>query len=236
MRAHECGTSMAYKQITGIYEIRTPSNRVYYGSAVCVTGRINMHKRELRNGIHLNHILQRAWNRYGNEMTFSLVEECERSRLRELEQEYISSVKSKRRRMNIDSVVCELAPAEVHSKRMKGAWSKRTPEQKAAIAKKISETLKKRYRENPEMLEKTRKAAEKAREAAVENKHTPEARAKRSAAMKAAWAKKGPEERAAIASKISSAMKEKYTPEERSEMSRAGGYACKGVPKKRLKI
>lgn len=118
-------------------------------------------------------------------MTFDLVEVCAREQLRTLEQKYINEAKG--RLMNLDKEVCELASSESHAKRMRGAWSKRSPEAKAALAAKISATLKRRYAENPEMLRVTRQAGVKAR-AARAARPTPAAeRIVRSEAARQMW-------------------------------------------------
>lgn len=185
-RHQERGAGMAYKRITGIYAIKhAGTDSVYYGSAVCIKSRINMHKRELRNGTHPNRFLQGMWNKYGEEMTFELVEECSRDELRFREQTHINCASG--RLMNLDKLVCDIAPAHVHSLRMAGAWSKRSPEKRAEMSRKISETLKKRYLENPEMKLRAQQSLEKGRnsENMRAKKHSAQANAKRSATVKA---------------------------------------------------
>lgn len=52
--------------ISGIYEIRnTVNEHIYIGSAVNIHTRWNLHKNELRKGVHHSVYLQRAWNKYG---------------------------------------------------------------------------------------------------------------------------------------------------------------------------
>ena len=202
VKAHECGErNMAYKTVTGIYAIKF-GKYSYIGSAVCTTGRINQHKRMLRNGEHDNFVLQRMYDKHGDRAVFEVIELCDRKDLRVREQAHIDATDNL---LNLSKTVCELAKPEEHSKRMKGAWAKRTPEQKAAMARKISDTLKKRYRENPEALKTARESLAKGRnsENMKKNRHSAEADAKRSASMKKAWARKTTSEKEAIASKIS---------------------------------
>ena len=221
---------MAYKQVSGIYEIRF-GRYVYYGSAVCTTGRLNQHKRMLRNGVHDNFVLQRMWDKHGDRAVFRVVEECARDELRKREQYYIDS--RRRGLLNLAKQVCELAPPEVHSQRMKRAWAKRSDESRAAMSEKISSTLKDRYKNDPKALSSARAALKAGRKAGESRKTSTEANAKRSLAMKLRWANRSDTERASVAAKISNGMMVKMTAEERSEKARAGGYACRGSPKTR---
>jgi len=216
MKHHERGATM-YKKVIGIYAIsHEKTNSTYFGSSVCITGRINMHKRELRNGVHANAFLQSLYNKYGDELVFRVIELCERADLRTKEQGYIDSFEG--RLVNADKVVCELAPAEVHSKRMKGAWKKRTPEQVKAMATKISNTLKRRYLENPKALKQAQDALAKGRASAKlkARKTSPEANEKRRQAALKQWANRDAKQRKAVGSKISKAMIDSSTPEQRS--------------------
>ena len=64
--------------ICGIYSIRsTKSNRIYVGSSKNIFLRWSMHRSMLRSGKHGNIILQRAWNKYGEDsFEFKVLEEC----------------------------------------------------------------------------------------------------------------------------------------------------------------
>lgn len=75
----------------GIYRIRNIINgKCYYGSSKEIEKRIRRHKRELKNNIHVNCILQRAWNKYGeHSFLFEIVEECNVDVLLEIEQKYL---------------------------------------------------------------------------------------------------------------------------------------------------
>lgn len=61
---------------SGIYKItNTVNNKIYIGSAVYLVRRFTEHKRQLRNNCHNNRLLQRAWNKYGeNAFDFSVLE------------------------------------------------------------------------------------------------------------------------------------------------------------------
>ena len=77
---------------SGIYAIRClPTGRTYVGSAVCLGGRRRMHLRELQGQVHCNVLLQRAWNKYGEQaFTFEVLEFVpERTLLIEREQHWI---------------------------------------------------------------------------------------------------------------------------------------------------
>lgn len=75
----------------GIYRIRNKiNNNSYYGSSENIDKRWKTHKSTLRNGTHMNCVLQRAWDKYGeNNFSFEIVEECEKYLLLETEQKYL---------------------------------------------------------------------------------------------------------------------------------------------------
>ena len=77
----------------GIYRIKNLINgKCYYGSSKQIEKRLKRHKRELKNNTHINSILQRAWNKYGeNNFLFQIVEECDENILLEVEQKYLDS-------------------------------------------------------------------------------------------------------------------------------------------------
>lgn len=87
--------------ISGIYIIKSiKSGNFYIGSSNNIYHRLNDHKRCLRNQIHNNFILQKAYNKYGlDNMIFEILEECPKEKLFEREQHYISNLKPK---YNID--------------------------------------------------------------------------------------------------------------------------------------
>lgn len=77
--------------ISGIYKIENLKNhKCYYGSSKDVYNRFIQHKSRLNNKTHPNIILQRAWNKYGqNNFIFEIVEKCDISNLLIVEQKYL---------------------------------------------------------------------------------------------------------------------------------------------------
>lgn len=75
----------------GIYKIKCLSNnKVYIGSSVNIENRWEFHKNELKNNIHGNHYLQKAWNKYGRDnFIFGVIELCEAGQLQEREQYWL---------------------------------------------------------------------------------------------------------------------------------------------------
>lgn len=76
----------------GIYQIKNlTNNKKYIGQSVDIEQRWRGHKCELNNNQHWNDHLQKSWNKYGCEnFEFSILEECDVSKLDELESQYIS--------------------------------------------------------------------------------------------------------------------------------------------------
>lgn len=77
----------------GIYKITNSINgNSYYGSSKNITKRWLRHKNELNKNKHINVLLQRAWNKYGEEnFIFEIVEECDEPLLLKIEQKYLDS-------------------------------------------------------------------------------------------------------------------------------------------------
>jgi len=77
--------------MTGIYKIKnTINDNIYIGSAKNINRRWDRHRCGLRNNKHENIILQRVWNKYGEEnFIFEVIEICEIKELLELEQKYL---------------------------------------------------------------------------------------------------------------------------------------------------
>lgn len=75
----------------GIYRIKNLVNdRCYYGSSKQIRKRWLRHVRELKSNTHINSILQRAWNKYGEDsFVFEVVEQCSIKALLETEQRYL---------------------------------------------------------------------------------------------------------------------------------------------------
>ena len=64
----------------GIYKIENIINgKIYIGSSTRLLKRFKEHKRKLLNNTHINSILQRSWNKYGEgAFMFSVIEYCEK--------------------------------------------------------------------------------------------------------------------------------------------------------------
>lgn len=75
----------------GVYRIKNKINeKCYYGSSKYIEKRWQRHKNELRKNKHINDLLQRAWNKYGEDnFIFEIVEECNVNNLLEIEQKYL---------------------------------------------------------------------------------------------------------------------------------------------------
>jgi len=75
----------------GVYRIKNKINeKCYYGSSKEIKRRWLRHKNELRKNKHINDLLQRAWNKYGEDnFIFEMVEECDINDLLEIEQKYL---------------------------------------------------------------------------------------------------------------------------------------------------
>lgn len=85
---------MPYKNpICGIYVITAPSGSQYVGSSRNIQDRWSGHRRGLRCGDHHSSRLQHAWNKYGEQLAFSILEECPRDLLNIKEQEWIDRLK-----------------------------------------------------------------------------------------------------------------------------------------------
>lgn len=103
----------------GIYKIEAPSGNFYIGSSVNVTKRFTQHKRDLRNGTHVNSALQHAAAKYGaNGLTFTLyVCVLDRKHLRDVEQYVLDDLKPS---YNISkNAECALFDEGVREKRVK---------------------------------------------------------------------------------------------------------------------
>jgi group I intron endonuclease len=76
----------------GIYRIKNKvNNKCYYGSSKNIDKRWKRHKNELNKKKHINIILQRAWNKYGEKnFVFEIIEECDVSLLLKTEQNYLN--------------------------------------------------------------------------------------------------------------------------------------------------
>lgn len=84
----------------GIYQIRNLiNNKVYIGSSINIETRIKVHKRTLRSGNHINIILQKAYNKYGeNQFEYEILEvkpNITPEDLFKLEQHYLDNTPNK---------------------------------------------------------------------------------------------------------------------------------------------
>lgn len=77
----------------GVYVICNLINDHFYvGSSVDCEQRINSHVSRLNRGRHINPHLQNAWNKYGgNDFECLILETCDRSQMREIEQWYLDN-------------------------------------------------------------------------------------------------------------------------------------------------
>lgn len=75
----------------GIYKIiNKVDGKCYYGSSKNIEKRWLRHINELNKNKHINILLQRAWNKYGEDnFLFEIVEECEIINLLNVEQKYL---------------------------------------------------------------------------------------------------------------------------------------------------
>lgn len=76
----------------GIYCIENIiNNKKYIGQSIHISRRWSEHKYELKNNIHENDYLQKAWNKYGSDnFIFSIIELCDINELDNKECYYIS--------------------------------------------------------------------------------------------------------------------------------------------------
>ena len=91
------------EKISGIYRIVCIKNgRYYYGSAVNIHLRWGKHKSRLRNRKHENPIMQRVWNKHGeNTFRIDLVEKVLEKKLLSVEQSYLNEHVGKSNCMNV---------------------------------------------------------------------------------------------------------------------------------------
>ena len=80
---------------SGVYQIRCKVNgKIYVGSAVSISARWNIHRRDLRKGAHQNPHFQHAWKLYGEtNFEFSIVECVGPANLLAAEQRWIDQTR-----------------------------------------------------------------------------------------------------------------------------------------------
>lgn len=82
------------KKVCGVYKITNKANgKIYIGSSNSLDKRWYQHSFQLKNGIHANQHLQRAWNLYGEDnFVFEIIEECSPEIQFEREQYYLNTL------------------------------------------------------------------------------------------------------------------------------------------------
>ena len=73
----------------GIYRISTPDGRAYIGQSVDVHTRLRTHLTTLRAGKHINATLQAAHDTCGGQLTYEVVEYCDRADLDDRERHHM---------------------------------------------------------------------------------------------------------------------------------------------------
>lgn len=105
---------------SGIYKISNKvNNACYIGSAVNIQRRFYEHKTNLRTGKHKNQILQRVYDKYGEQnLNFSVIEYVgDKENLIKIEQKYIDNLKPKYN-------ICKIASSQLGLKRSNNTKSK----------------------------------------------------------------------------------------------------------------
>lgn len=108
------------------YIINKLNGDVYIGSSLEVKKRFNKHKSQLKRGIHHSAILQRAWNKYGEDnFDFIIKDEVEFDLLIETEQKHIDDTKPK---YNINQIAGDVPTrgkyGREHPRYKKEPWNK----------------------------------------------------------------------------------------------------------------
>jgi hypothetical protein len=90
--------------LSGVYQIVCkPNGKIYVGSAINLRWRWHSHRRDLRNGVHVNPHLQFAWNLYGEtNFEFSVLEYVDEQRLLTTEQLWINKTGCTDRRIGFN--------------------------------------------------------------------------------------------------------------------------------------
>lgn len=181
------------KNGSAIYKIETISG-FYIGSAVNWKNRRSQHLSHLRRGIHANTMLQRAFNKYGEDgLVFSIVEYCDKSDLLSREQFFLDTLNPKYNILKeAGRVTGFVMSEESKAKRLKTMKERYTPEQMSERSRKAraawtDESKAKQIKSltgrkiSPEAIEKTRQAN-------IGRPCSPEKRAK--LAMQKGWKQK----------------------------------------------
>jgi group I intron endonuclease len=147
---------------SGIYLIKNiANNKVYVGSAINIDKRWSLHKRELKEGNHHSCLLQRAWDKYGEQsFKFEILEEVANPQhLLAYEQVYLDYYKSYEDDKGYN--ICKVAGSPLGIKHTEEA------KQNMKKAKQnISEETRQKLREIHTGLKRSEETKQKMREAA----------------------------------------------------------------------
>jgi len=191
--------------LTGIYRIKNVENgKCYYGSSINLDIRGKQHFRKLREGSHSNPILQRSWNKYGEDsFVYEVIVILERDCLLETETKFIS-IGEYNISKNAKSPSLGLKRSPETRRKMSEAAKKRgvSPATLEALHKGRAEKLlqepkisrEEQYRRHNEKRRQTpeqnREGLARIAEANRNRKVNPETRLKMSEAARKAWAER----------------------------------------------
>lgn len=133
----------------GVYMIKnTVNGKIYIGSSVDMKRRARQHYHSFKKG-HGNSLLDRAYKKYGEDsFTFSVLEYCEESTIRVLEQSYIIKYDTLNKSIGYNlagvtelglPILSEEARKRISKSSRDRVLKTRTPEERSAWAKKIHE-------------------------------------------------------------------------------------------------
>lgn len=114
---------------SGIYKIENKLNgKVYIGQSVNVFKRINVHRTNLRRGVHGNSHLQLSCNKYGEDtFTFEVLEFCGEDKLNEKEAKWIIHYNSTNKDFGYNRMIPDPTQKKFrHSEKTKKQMSKRS--------------------------------------------------------------------------------------------------------------
>lgn len=134
---------MSSKRISGIYCIENlTTKKKYVGQSVDIKSRIAKHINELTHVKHHNDYLQNAWNKYGPEdFIFYTLEECQIEALDERECYYIELLNTLNRDCGYNLKTGGQSGGAIVSD---------------YVRKKMSDSIKKSYQSNPDLIEQSR--------------------------------------------------------------------------------
>lgn len=129
------------KNCSGIYKIECKGECVYIGQSINLRSRKGSHLRKLKKHNHCNIYLQRLFDKYESEITFSVIEECQPNILTERELFWINKLKPKcNMQIPVDST--HFTVTDETRKKMSDIVKKRmTPEMKKKISDKTKEAM-----------------------------------------------------------------------------------------------